>query len=255
MSADFDNAAEAYDREFTYSKIGQVQRKRVWDYILKLKAKHSIRNVLELNCGTGEDAQFLTRLGYRVLATDISDAMLNIAKAKSKQNKLEVTFSQLDLRQPSLDKKTKFDLVFSNFGGLNCIDYKQLAFISTWLNEHLNDKAHIVLVIMPTKSIIDNWYRVVNRQATISKTREKDKVLAVNVDGQTIKTYYFGPNDVATVFKGFDIVKIKSIGYVPSFLNNSKLLFPLLLIDKILYLLNYRPNKSDHFLIHLQKIK
>lgn len=253
MEADFDKAAVGYDEEFTHTKIGRLQRNRVWDYLTKIKTEHSIHNVLELNCGTGEDAQFLSSFGYNVLATDVSHSMINVAKTKSKENKNTVEFQRLDLMEPILKEKTQFDLIFSNFGGLNCIDGTHMQQLSSWLNDHLNDNAHIVLVIMPSKTLIDKWYRFVKREIQVSKTREEDNVLEVNVNGQLVTTYYFDPSTVAKHFKGFDVVHVKSIGYVPSFLTNSKFLFPLLCLDKILYQCNFRPDRSDHYLIHLQK--
>ena len=46
----------------------------------RLEARFSAgHRVLELNCGTGEDAVFLARRGVRVLATDLSGAMVEAA--------------------------------------------------------------------------------------------------------------------------------------------------------------------------------
>src|SRR5262249_44012428 len=39
-------------------------------------------SILELNCGTGEDALHLARRGARVLATDISATMVQVAREK-----------------------------------------------------------------------------------------------------------------------------------------------------------------------------
>jgi len=53
----FDQLAADYDQRFTYSIIGRAQR----DSILKILSNtfKANDNILELNCGTGEDAIFL----------------------------------------------------------------------------------------------------------------------------------------------------------------------------------------------------
>ena len=76
----FDAMAEGYDRQFTASNIGAMMRKAVWARCALRFAPGS--RILEMNCGTGEDALWLTHRGVQVLATDISPAMLQIAQGK-----------------------------------------------------------------------------------------------------------------------------------------------------------------------------
>jgi len=253
MNADFDKAASTYDKDFTHTPIGKLQRQRVWNYMKKVKAKWSFKNVLELNCGTGEDAQFLTNLGCDVTATDISESMLEVAKAKSEEKKLNISFQKLDIAEPALKNPMKYDLVFSNFGGLNCIDSQKLQSLGTWLSKHLTDQGHVILVIMPSKNLIDNLYRRAKGQQKLATIRATEKKLEVNVEGNLVTSYYFDTQDIVNAFDDFKVHRIQSIGYIPSFLNKSNLLYFLLLLDKIFYSLNFSPDRSDHYLIHLQK--
>ena len=59
-AAPFDGLAADYDRTFTASTIGQLMRAAVWRRIDAVFQPGD--RVLELNCGTGEDA---VRLGAR----------------------------------------------------------------------------------------------------------------------------------------------------------------------------------------------
>ena len=79
--------------------------------------------VLELNCGTGQDAIHLGRRGVRVLATDRSEAMLAVARRKVDAAGLRGTIElkQLALEDLSSLEASPFDGSFSNFGGLNCV--------------------------------------------------------------------------------------------------------------------------------------
>ncbi len=121
-SSSFDLLAPTYDRLFTYSLIGRVQRQAVWN---KLKAvfKPGSR-ILETNCGTGVDAAYLAKLGMRVLATDSSARMITVTQQRIEQNSLQewVSTRQLAIQEVAeLRSEAPFDGLLSNFGGFNCV--------------------------------------------------------------------------------------------------------------------------------------
>jgi SAM-dependent methyltransferase len=131
----FDALATGYDETFTDTQIGRYLRQRV-----HARLDRHFRagdHVLELGCGTGEDALYLASCGVRVTATDVSERMLDIVRAKTQGTAL-VRVALLDLRTLTLppDPIPKFgegegvffDGVFSNFGPLNCLeDWRPLA--------------------------------------------------------------------------------------------------------------------------------
>jgi SAM-dependent methyltransferase len=110
-----------YDSLFTATVIGTLMRKAVWARCAdRFQAGHK---VLEMNCGTGEDALWLAHRGVQVLATDVSPAMLEVAR-----NKLSGTpdGEQVRLQLLAWEDLAKlnagpFDGMLSNFGGLNCV--------------------------------------------------------------------------------------------------------------------------------------
>ncbi|NJL56974.1 class I SAM-dependent methyltransferase [bacterium] len=90
------------------------------------------QRILELGCGTGEDALHLAQRGVHVTATDASEAMRAQARAKTADCAL-VTVLPLDLQclergaVPGLEWPS-FDGAFANFGPLNCLrDWRPLA--------------------------------------------------------------------------------------------------------------------------------
>lgn len=116
----FDAVAADYDRAFTETPIGRRMRAAVWR---RLDAVYGPGDrVLELNCGTGEDAVHLARRGVRVLATDAAPAMVDVASRKVRAAGVEglVRVAPLAIEQVS-DALGCFDGVLSNFGGLNCV--------------------------------------------------------------------------------------------------------------------------------------
>ncbi|HET7816703.1 MAG TPA: methyltransferase domain-containing protein [Sphingomicrobium sp.] len=121
-AAPFDSLASVYDCSFSDSEIGRHMRAATWRRMDA--AFQPGQHVLELNCGTGEDALHLARRGIQVAATDQSEEMLNVARAKIGRAGLtgRVTFHRLAIEElPDLEGG-EFDGVLSNFGGLNCVE-------------------------------------------------------------------------------------------------------------------------------------
>jgi SAM-dependent methyltransferase len=154
----FDAVAAEYDDRFSSRRLGRWLREAVWQRLEPLFQPGD--QVLELGCGTGEDALWLARRGCRVTATDASTAMLAIAQQKAEAAGLRgaITFQQLDLgrllnRQAgralgSADgpPSNQFDGALSNFGALNCLaDRRPLA---AWLAEMVRPGGRVALVVM-----------------------------------------------------------------------------------------------------------
>jgi SAM-dependent methyltransferase len=119
----FDDLAAAYDDAFTHGAIGTLLRRPLQRRLLALFAPGD--RVLELGCGTGEDAVCLGHHGVRVLATDASPGMVAAARRKVDAAGLPdlVEVRQLAVEElPRLGGKGgPFDGAFSSFGGFNCV--------------------------------------------------------------------------------------------------------------------------------------
>jgi ubiquinone/menaquinone biosynthesis C-methylase UbiE len=118
----FDRVAESYDELFTHTAIGRAQRKQVWKKLLAAFPRGS--RILELNCGTGEDARFLAREGRSVMACDASAAMMAVARRRDEGADDVSTIQYLQTANEDLGVlrlEEPFDGAFSNFSGLNCL--------------------------------------------------------------------------------------------------------------------------------------
>jgi SAM-dependent methyltransferase len=163
----FDEMAADYDRQFTESAIGRLMRRAVWRRI-DAHFRPGDR-VLELNCGTGEDAVHMGLRGVRVLATDVAPAMLQVARDKVARAGLEnvVEVAEMAIEDlpwdredasdgrdgaipsaaaPSFSRSTPFDGALSNFGGLNCV--ANLYGVATGLATLLRPGAVALLCLM-----------------------------------------------------------------------------------------------------------
>jgi SAM-dependent methyltransferase len=156
--------AAEYDAAFTRSLIGRLMREAVW---ARLDAAFRPgERVLELSCGTGEDAVYLGRRGVRVLATDLSAGMLAVAREKVERAGLTelVEIAGLNLAQLSpahplagSPAQRPFDGALSNFGGLNCVADQRA--VAAGLAALLRPGAPALLCVMgPTVPWEWGWY-------------------------------------------------------------------------------------------------
>ncbi len=143
----FDPLAVTYDRDFTQSIIARYLRDRVQQRLLR---HFSVgQHILEMGCGTGEDALFLAQHGIQVTATDASAGMRAIAHEKTQQAS-RVRVLPLDLASlPEHDAEWNqfFDGAFANFGVLNCLaEWHSLA---VWLAARISKGGVLGFAIMP----------------------------------------------------------------------------------------------------------
>ncbi len=267
MSSDFDIASENYDETFTFSNIGKMQRAIVYDYLnTDILGKKSL-TILEVNCGTGEDAKWFANQNHTVLATDISAKMILISKQKS--NLKNLTFQQLDINkilchsehsEESFSNK-KFDLIFSNFGGLNCLSNQELETFFKNASSLLNENGKIVCVIMPKNCIWENNYLfLVGKWKQLFRRNTKNYLL-VNVEGTNVKTWYYNPKEIVSLAKNeYHIKNYKPIGFFippsylePFFKRNNWLLNSLNWLENRITNWSFLSRYSDHFIITLQK--
>lgn len=118
----FNLLAASYDATFTETPLGRRLRARIWACLERHLRPG--QHVLELGCGTGEDALWLAQRGVSVTATDVSAAMLEVAAHKAARVGVagQVTTRHLAIQDmPGAIFEDKFDGVLSDFGALNCL--------------------------------------------------------------------------------------------------------------------------------------
>jgi ubiquinone/menaquinone biosynthesis C-methylase UbiE len=108
----FDTLASRYDELWTRSAVGRSQRAAVWRHVDPLFKEGD--SVLDLGCGTGEDALHLSRLGIRVRGLDKSEQMVRMARERGVDAGVLPMERICELRE-------QFDGAISNFGAMNCV--------------------------------------------------------------------------------------------------------------------------------------
>jgi ubiquinone/menaquinone biosynthesis C-methylase UbiE len=206
----FTGQSVIFDELYSNDTIIQYKRDRVRSHILQYLKPGS--SILELNSGTGEDATWFAQMGFKVHATDISTGMQDQLKQKVKKCQLENLVSNelcsyTNLAQ--LKNKGPYDLIFSNFAGLNCTN--ELDKVLASLPPLLNPNGLITLVILPkfclweTLLIFKGKFRTAFRRFFSSKGR------TAHVEGTYFKCWYYNPSYITKRLKDFDVLGIEGL--------------------------------------------
>jgi len=250
----FDAIVQSYDRAFTNSRTGSLMRAAVRRRLdVRFRAGY---RVLELNCGTGEDAIYLAKRGIEVLATDVSPEMVRLTSAKVMHEELSarVKVNQLTWEELNRLPEQKFDGALSNFGGLNCV--KDLASAARALADRLRPRSIALLCIMgplcPWEWI---WFTLRGEPSKAFRRLKKD------VRWRGLPVYY--PSISATK-RGFSpmfrVLRTSALGALlpPPFaeslaLRHRSLTEALYRWERAIERLPPLPSLADHYLLELER--
>lgn len=143
----FDKLAQSYDEDFSHTLIGALMRKRVWRWLDNSFLPGD--RLLELNCGTGEDALHLAKRGIEIEATDASAGMIEVVQKKVSSAGLEQRIRTAQLSIENLDQwpsQRVYDGIYSNFGGLNCV--QDLSKAAKQLHRLCRPEGRVIVCIM-----------------------------------------------------------------------------------------------------------
>ena len=261
----FDPIARNYDSGFTHTLTGRYQRDQVYSLLHKLLTRELPEKILELNCGTGEDALWFARNGCSVLATDISENMIQVAREKAANNKLN---DKINCRTCSIEEVSRlsrngpFDLIFSNFGGLNCLPPHILQQAAKDMASLLHREGHLVLVVMSRFCWWETLYFLLKgRSKEAWRRKSEGPVIARLSEHANINTWYYSPSQLIRLFSEcFSPKQIRPVGFFlppsyldPAFAKHSRALRVLNRLE------SWCPNGTlfssgaDHFIVHLRK--
>jgi ubiquinone/menaquinone biosynthesis C-methylase UbiE len=257
----FDSLAAKYDDLFTRSMIGRAQRGAVWEILTDTFEPGS--HILELNCGTGEDALFLAQHDVSVVACDASERMIETARRRmqSEDPDAPIEFKLLATEHLSkLNHGDLFDGAFSNFSGLNCV---------ADLNQTARDLAALVtmgapvLICLSTRFCLSEivWFAL---HGQFRKAfRRFSGFATVKVGDFTVKVNYPTLRAVERSFSSFFRMRSCTgigIAVPPSYLEPIIRKRPGLLnlfrrIDRIISQLPWFRTVGDHMLIHFERVE
>ncbi len=144
---------------------------------------------MELGCGTGEDALTLGSRGIRVIATDSSANMIEIARRKTTDQPL-VNVHSLDLARPDPNfmPDTVFAGAFSNFGAINCVENRRA--LAAWLANRVQIGGVVAFGVMSPLCVWEMLWHGAHLEFNVAFRRQKRGVMFVAESGAPIPIYY-----------------------------------------------------------------
>jgi ubiquinone/menaquinone biosynthesis C-methylase UbiE len=211
----FDRVADSYDELFTHTAIGRAQRKQVWSRLDVAFPEGS--RILELNCGTGEDARHLYKRGCSVVACDGSAAMIEVAErhAREEESTENLIFRQMDNENlGSFPPDMVFDGAFSNFSGLNCLE--NLRPLANSLSNLVRPGGHVLICLWSRVCVAEMLWYLYHRQPKKAVRRWSGKGTA-RLGGLTISVSYPSVKKVRDAFfPWFQLTSRRAVGlFVP----------------------------------------
>jgi ubiquinone/menaquinone biosynthesis C-methylase UbiE len=183
----FSTVAARYDATFSDLPAVNTIRARMYDLLTRYVRPGG--KILQIGCGTGVDAVWLAEHGYAVVATDPSAAMLETARVKVPPELSSlVTFLQLSAERLDRAYPGSFNAIFSNFGGLNCIQDMRSVF--SQCKTLLAPRGILVLCLMNPYPLWESLTFLGTFQWQKAFRRKTSVPVNVPVGGGVVQTWY-----------------------------------------------------------------
>ena len=190
MTSPFHQIAPRYAELWSETSCGRAQREQVWREVDGLFRIGD--HVLDLGCGTGDDAMHLMSRGVEVFGVDSAPGMVDIARTRgvdAKTMAIEELGSLEDM----------FDGAISNFGALNCV--ADLGKLSKTLARLVRPQGKLALSVMSRYCWRTDWRHLPQRWSGQARWRGID-------------VYYRSARSIAGAFAPhFDWQRRVSIGH------------------------------------------
>ena len=212
VSKAFSHAELKYYDSYGNDNILTWARNVVYTRILSIPKKGD--TILDIASGTGIDAVFYAKHGYKVHAIDITDTMISETNKKIKkfglQNKITAQLCSYTNLETVKSGFRPFDIIISNFGGLNCISDLQL--LTRSIPSNLKPEGFVVIVML---SPICPWefFYIFKKRSIVTRRLlgSKKGGIKSKIEGVNFIAYYYFPNQVLKAF-GKNYTKISQRG-------------------------------------------
>jgi ubiquinone/menaquinone biosynthesis C-methylase UbiE len=228
VSMAFSKQAATFDACNGRNSIIQYKRQRVRELVQKRLSPNS--RILELNAGTGEDSIYFASLGHRVHATDIAPGMLDqLGKKVRAQGLAGKVTCELNsfTRLGDLKAEGPYDLIFSNFAGLNCTG--QLRQVLHSFKDLLRPKGEVILVLLPPFCLWETFLLFKGKFKTAFRRFFGANGAWSHIEGHHFKCWYYSPSFVIETLKdNFQVEKLEGLCTIvpPSYIEHFSERYP-----------------------------
>jgi ubiquinone/menaquinone biosynthesis C-methylase UbiE len=213
-AAAFDAIASRYDDMFSAAANPLIAMMRARVFRAVDRHLDVASTVLELGCGTGEDALTLVERGHRVVACDPAPSMIETALAAAgRPDAVEFVLGSIEEvadRWPARGQAV--DGVFSNFAPLNC--EPSLAPLRLLLERALRRGGRFIAVVLPRVCPLEVALFMARAEPRAALRRFRREAIA-DVEGRRFAMKYYGASDFDRALgAGFRRVETRSLGLV-----------------------------------------
>lgn len=191
----FDGHAARYAAVWDGDPAAEAQRSRVHEVLAEVLAPGSL--VLDVGCGIGTDAAWLTRSGHQVVGIDASPGMVGQARRAAPGSAFHVLSAE-DLAA-SVDQlgDQRFDAALLNFGVANVVP---LSVVAAGLRRLLRPGGTVVVVFMPR--VNPAWMLGALKRGQLSAARKRlRRSVAVVVEREAVPVRYLQPKEIVQAFR------------------------------------------------------
>lgn len=210
-AAAFSEQSRIFDELYASNLIVAYKRKRVRAHVQQWLPPQS--SILELNAGTGQDALYFASLGHTVHATDISAGMQAVLKKKVSELHLYNSVSTEICSFTELEKlknRGPYDLIFSNFAGLNCTG--DLNKVIREFDALLKPGGLATLVLLPGFCTWESLLMLKGKIKTATRRWFSSKGVKAHIEGHYFTCWYYSPNRVKKMLpENVEVIELEGL--------------------------------------------
>lgn len=203
----FDAASSVYDE--AYEHLPGIRHFRSVTSRIYLEDFPRGGRLLEINCGTGNDAVTLARQSMTILATDASPLMVEEVRKKIALHGLDrfIEARVLAFEELGSLRGTVFDGAYSNLGGLNCTD--ALGSVAAELGALVKPGGYFIATVMPSFCLWETVSYLARLRWGDAFRRARGEGTLARLHGGLVRTYYHSPRAFFKNFAGeFELIKV-----------------------------------------------
>lgn len=207
----FSEAASIYDKKILSNFININIRKIELRTLIKYTRGRN--SILEIGCGTAEEAsKFILETGKKVTCLEVSGGMIDFSTAKIRGLGISDNFMAVKGAASTIRSLGRsFDLIYSFNGALNT--EPKIKEAADGIHDSLNHNGILIFSVRNRKCLGEILlYSILGKKENIKKRMEETTY--VEVVGNKIRSTYYSPHEIRSIFKEFTLVKKKGLAII-----------------------------------------
>ena len=192
----------AWDWEKVKDDFWHEPSEDIYYYVHKWKEK-GFKNILDLGCGMGRHCILFAENGFNVTGFDLSEYGLDILNKNAEKKNLTINAIQGDVVNLPFDNNT-FDAILA-YHSVYHVDSKGMEKVIENIKRVLKPGGEIYITLISKNT----WSYSANSPSV--RVVDENVRLKEEQDGNFLPHFYVNYQDILTLFKNFDILRVRHI--------------------------------------------